>query len=103
LWDQLQGWRSIGTFFITPLSVAAVYGAIGLPAMIVTNGDYPWLPTQLCGLLTIALGIVLLAGILRFLLGRKPFDFESYSSFDVAEPIETYDHTPVTSSSMPDR
>jgi hypothetical protein len=63
--DYLQGWRSLAVFFVTPLSVSAVYGAIALPSFIVTNGDYPWLPTQLCGLLTLAQGVMLFAGILK--------------------------------------
>jgi hypothetical protein len=80
--DQLQGWRSLAAFFITPLSVAAAYGAIALPSFIVTNGDYPWLPTQLCGLLTLALGGMLYVGILKVILGREPFDMQSKSIFD---------------------
>lgn len=97
LWDRLQGWRSLVTFFITPMSVTAVYGAIGLPAMIVTNGDYPWLVTQLCGVLTVVLGIFVLAAILKFVLGRNPFDMESVSVFDeqaltVPEPAPSSGH-----------
>lgn len=84
----LQGPRTLLTLLITPLSVGAVYGAIALPSFIVTNDHYPWLVTQLGGLLTIGLGLVLFAGILRYLLGRDPYDMEGYSSID--EDAEDY-------------
>lgn len=71
--DQLQGWRSLLMLLITPLSVALVYGAIALPSWIAVNSDLPWLPTQLLGLTTMALGIVAFAGVLKFVLGRAPF------------------------------
>jgi hypothetical protein len=61
---------------VTPLSVGAVYGFIALPAWIATNSTLPWLPTQLLGLLTIALGVVAYCLILHNVLGRRPFDLE---------------------------
>ena len=72
--DQLQGWRSLLMLLITPLSVSAVYGAIALPSWIAVNSDYPWLPTQLLGLLTLALGLAAFAGLLKFVLARDPFE-----------------------------
>ncbi|MGQ4599620.1 hypothetical protein [Nocardia sp. R6R-6] len=72
--SSLQGWRALLMLIITPMSVATVYGAIALPSWIAVNSDYPWLPTQLLGLVTIALGIAVYALILQLVLGRKPFE-----------------------------
>jgi hypothetical protein len=72
--DRLQGWRSLLMLLITPLSVSAVYGATALPSWIAVNSDYPWLPTQLLGLLTLALGVAAFAGLLKFVLERDPLE-----------------------------
>ncbi|MFI7194010.1 hypothetical protein ACIBQ0_30135 [Nocardia nova] len=72
--STLQGWRSLLMLVITPLSVSTVYGSIALPSWIAVNGDYPWLPTQLLGLLTIGLGVLVFALILQLVLGRDPLD-----------------------------
>lgn len=74
---HMRGWWSLGAFLITPLSLSATYGAIALPSWIVVNGKYPWLTTQLAGLMTVALGLALFLGIVRFLLDRDPFDLDS--------------------------
>ena len=71
--EQLRGWKSISMLLITPLSVTAVYGFIAMPSWIAVNGNYPWLPTQLLGMLTIAFGVAVFAFILDTLLGRPPF------------------------------
>lgn len=71
--ERMRGWRSISMLVITPLSVTAVYGFIALPSWIAVNGDYPWLPTQLLGMMTIALGVAVFAFILDAVLGRHPF------------------------------
>jgi hypothetical protein len=70
--ESLRGWRSLSMFFITPLSVGAVYGFIALPSWVAVNGHYSWLPTQLLGLLTIVLGIAVFMFILEAVLGRPP-------------------------------
>lgn len=72
--EFLRGWRSLLMLVITPMSVTTVYGAIALPSWIAVNGNYGWLPTQLLGLLTLALGIVVFALILELVLKRKPFE-----------------------------
>lgn len=72
--EHLQGWRSLSMLVISPLCVTATYGAIAFPSWIVVNGDYPWLITQLAGLATVGLGVLLAAGIMRVLLQRDPFD-----------------------------
>ncbi len=61
---------------ITPISVMGVYGFIAMPSFIAVNGAYPWLPTQVLGLMTIALGVVVFAVILHVVLGRRPFEVE---------------------------
>ncbi|MBH0119520.1 hypothetical protein I0Q12_08295 [Rhodococcus sp. CX] len=71
--ERLRGWRSVSMLVITPLSVTAVYGFIALPSWIAVNGDYPWLPTQLLGMATIALGFAVFAFLLDVVLGRPPF------------------------------
>ncbi|WP_210717276.1 hypothetical protein [Amycolatopsis acididurans] len=83
--DFLRGWRSLLMLVITPLSVTTVYGAIALPSWIAVNGNYPWLPTQILGLATIALGIVVFALILELVLKRKPFELGYTPAKDVAE------------------
>jgi hypothetical protein len=40
--EQLRGWKSLARIFITPMSVAGIYGFIGMPAFIVVNGTYSW-------------------------------------------------------------
>jgi hypothetical protein len=59
---------------ITPISVMGVYGFIAMPSFIAVNGTYPWLLTQVLGLMTIALGVVVFAVILHVVLERRPFD-----------------------------
>jgi fermentation-respiration switch protein FrsA (DUF1100 family) len=72
--DALHGWRGLAMLVITPASMGAVYGFIALPSWIVVNGDYGWWVTQLGGLATIALGLVLVALVIRVVLDRDPFD-----------------------------
>lgn len=71
--DKMRGWRSLGMLFITPMSVGAVYGFIALPSWIAVNANLPWLPTQLLGLVTIALGFAVYMFILDVVLERSPF------------------------------
>lgn len=70
--DKMRGWRALGMLFITPLSVGAVYGFIALPSWIAVNSTYSWLPTQLLGLTTIALGFAVFMFILDTVLERPP-------------------------------
>lgn len=74
LQHELRGWRGLAMLVITPASVGGVYGFIALPSWIVVNGDYNWWVTQLGGLATIALGIICVAGIIKVVVGRDPFD-----------------------------
>nr|ART37995.1 F63 [uncultured bacterium] len=48
-----------------------------MPASIVINGNYPWLVTQLAGLATCVLALILTLGTMNLVLGRNPFDMES--------------------------
>ena len=72
--DLLRGWRALAMFVISPICLMGVYGFIAMPSFIVVNGDYPWLPTQLAGLATIGLGIVVFMAILHMVLQRNPLD-----------------------------
>lgn len=83
----LQGWRSLWMVVITPMAVATVYGAVALPSWIAVNSDYPWLPTQLLGLSTIALGIAAFAMLLKYILGREPFDMNYVPDADDDFPL----------------
>ncbi|MDX6231825.1 MAG: hypothetical protein QOH68_793 [Nocardioidaceae bacterium] len=74
--STLQGWRALAAFLITPMSVTAVYGFIALPSWIAVNGDLPWLPTQLLGLLTCGLGVAVFMGVLKLVLNRDPLDLD---------------------------
>lgn len=74
---QLRGWRASAMLLVVPASVAGSYAFIGMPSWIVVNADYPWLPTELAGLGTWALGIGLVAIIMNLFLGYQPFDPDS--------------------------
>lgn len=86
--DSLRGWRGLAMLAITPASMGGVYGFIALPSFIAVNGDYNWWVTQILGLTTIALGLMLVAGIIRIVLNRDPFDLSG------AKPAE--DSAPAT-------
>lgn len=73
---KLSGWKSVAMFAVTPMSVAAVYGFIALPSWVATNGDFPWLITQLLGFATLVLGVFAFMGVLKFVLNRDPFDLD---------------------------
>ena len=68
------GWRVLPILVVTPVSVLSVYGLCGLPSFIAVNSRYPWLPTQVLGLTSLALAAVVFASVLRVVLGRRPFD-----------------------------
>lgn len=69
----LRGWRAAVMVIVVPACVAGAYAFIAMPAWIVVNADYPWLPTELGGLATYALGIGLIAVILNVFMGYRPF------------------------------
>ena len=72
--DSLRGWRGLSMLVITPASMGGVYGFIALPSWIVVNGKYNWWVTQLGGVATLVLGVVLVALIIRLVLDRDPWD-----------------------------
>jgi hypothetical protein len=74
--QQLRGWKVMFVLFSTPASVAATYGAIALPCWFAVNGDYSWFLTQVLGLITMGLGLVLFCIILDIVLGRRPFELD---------------------------
>jgi hypothetical protein len=73
----LTGWRASVMVIVVPACVAGAYAFIAMPAWIVVNADYPWLPTEIGGLATWALGIGLIAVILNVFMGYQPFDPDS--------------------------
>jgi hypothetical protein len=72
---KLTGWRGLAMVAIAPASVGAAYGFNSLPSWIVVNGEYNWWVTQLGGLASMALGIVFIAGVIKFVVGRDPLDW----------------------------
>jgi hypothetical protein len=73
---RLRGWGALAMVFVTPMSVTGIYGFIALPSWIATNGHYPWLITQVLGLITIVLGVFAFTGVLKLVLNRDPFDLD---------------------------
>ncbi|HEY2832819.1 MAG TPA: hypothetical protein VGJ14_10370 [Sporichthyaceae bacterium] len=73
----LTGWRAAVMVIVVPVSVAGTYAFIAMPSWIVVNADYPWLPTELGGLATYALGIGMIAVVLNAFMGYQPFDPDS--------------------------
>jgi len=90
----LTGWKGLAMILITPASVGGFYAAIAMPAWIVTNGDYNWWVTQAGGLLTIAMGLALLAGVIRVVLDRDPFDWSGHDGTAPARSAPTERPTP---------
>ncbi len=72
----LAGWRAAAVLVVTPMSVLGAYGAAALPSFVAVNGTYPWLLTQVLGLGTVALGVLVFAAILHVVLGRHPLNGE---------------------------
>jgi hypothetical protein len=70
----LTGWRAAIMVIVVPACTAGAYAFIALPSWIVVNANYPWLPTELAGLSTWALGIGLIAVVLNVFMGYQPFD-----------------------------
>jgi predicted ferric reductase len=60
-------------FVITPTAMLAVYAFIAMPSFIAVNAAYSWLVTQLLGMMTIVLGVAVLALIVSLVLNRSPF------------------------------
>ncbi|HYP62996.1 MAG TPA: hypothetical protein VEQ16_03875 [Acidocella sp.] len=71
--DELKGLRGAFMFMITPAAFLAVFGFAAMPASIVILGNSAWLPTQLGGVLTAALGLTASALTIRLVLRRNPF------------------------------
>ena len=63
-----------------------IQGFIALPSFIAVNGDYNWLITRIHGLTTIALGLVLVAGIIRIVLNCDPFDLSGAKPAEDSAP-----------------
>jgi hypothetical protein len=74
--SSLRGAGALCMLVVTPMSVTAIYGFIALPSWIATNADYPWLITQVLGLITIVLGVFAYMGVLKLVLNRDPFDLD---------------------------
>lgn len=70
----LRGWRAAAMLVISPITLLGVYGAVAMPGFIAVNGDYPWLVTQVLGLATLALGVLVFMAVLHLVLQRHPFD-----------------------------
>jgi hypothetical protein len=89
--QQLHGWRGAAMLVITPASMGGVYGFIALPAFIAVNADYNWWVTQILGLATIGLGIVIIALTIALVLGKDPFDMSGgwFETDTVTVPADT--------------
>jgi hypothetical protein len=70
----LTGWRAAIMVIVVPACTAGAYAFIAMPSWVVVNANYPWLPTELAGLSTWALGIGLIAVVLNVFMGYNPFD-----------------------------
>ena len=71
---RAAGWRALPILVVTPVSVLCVYGLCGLPSFVAVDSRYPWLPTQLLGLTSLVLAVLVFAAVLRLVLDRRPFD-----------------------------
>jgi hypothetical protein len=69
---ELEGWKGILMFVLTPTAFLAVFGFAAMPASIVILGNYSWVITQAGGIVTSVLGIVASALIIRLVLRRDP-------------------------------
>lgn len=72
----LHGWRAAVLLLVTPVAVAAAFAVVAVPAVVAANSTWPWLPTQLLGLVTIALSFAAFMGILAFVLRRDPLELD---------------------------
>lgn len=79
-----MGWRALFLLVLVPMFEGANYGFTAMPAWIVVNGQYGWLTTQVCGLLTVVLGFAVMAGTFKLVLQRNPFALKSCSTLQEA-------------------
>ncbi|THX26057.1 hypothetical protein D6D12_06481 [Aureobasidium pullulans] len=84
----LRGWKVLFVVFSTPISVAGTYGAIALPCWFAVNGDFGWFVTQMCGLLTMALGLLLFCVILEVVLERNAFEMDGRGVDEVTQVVD---------------
>jgi len=84
----LLGWKVLFVVFSTPMSVAGTYGAIALPCWFAVNGDFGYLVTQMCGLLTMALGLLLFCVISEVVLERNAFEMDGRDVDEVTQVVD---------------
>jgi hypothetical protein len=77
-----KGWKAVFVLFLIPTAYLGGVAFAVMPASVVIHGDYPWLVTQLGGLATCVLAVVLTAGTMHAVLGRNPFDMEGTGRAD---------------------
>lgn len=70
--EHLKGWLSILMFAITPLCYFAVHGLVGIPTLIVSNGNDSWS----AGIFICMLCITIVALTMQLVLKRDPFEME---------------------------
>lgn len=71
-----KGWKAVFVLILIPTCYFGGVSFAVMPASVVINGDYPWFVTQLGGLATCVLAIVLTLGTMNLVLKRNPFDME---------------------------
>jgi hypothetical protein len=70
--EYLNGWLSMLMLVITPLNCFAVYALVGIPTLIVSNGNYSWS----AGIFICMLCITIVALTMQLILKRDPFEME---------------------------
>ena len=78
--EHLQGWKAFGVFLLAPLGYLASFAFTSVPAVIVVNGTYSWLTTQLGGLMTVLLSVLCMGLTMSVILNRYPLRGHSNSS-----------------------
>lgn len=71
--DWFNGWKSMLILILMPVCYIAGFSFAAMPSMFVIQGDFSPFVTQLGGILTVILSLVLAVGILKLILGRNPF------------------------------
>lgn len=69
----LKGWRLLFVPFSTILCYSAASGVVGFPSAVVINSDFPAWMTQLGGLMTFAIGALLVHGFTLLIATDSPY------------------------------